>query len=179
VAGAGDIRADHVPLEPRQRSSIGGLVGRSNFRTSYHCSNVNGHAFGDEPIRANELCSTARLRDLKTRDRAAGIALYFFDAFAARCRSGVVAPARRTFDELETPVRLGPTAARGATVGMLPAEIGPADADLMAANADERPSASRTTGLNNCTFGAHDYLPCRVAGAKAPWRDRWDGAETG
>ena len=87
------------------------------------------------PSRIDRQCDariddTSRTRhNLKARDRAAGVALHLLDAVAARCRRRIVAPARRTFDELERPVRLRATAPRRAPVGVLTPKIHVADPD--------------------------------------------------
>jgi hypothetical protein len=105
----------------------------------------------------NALAHRLRTRGhhLKTRDRAAGVARQLLDAVAARRRRRIVAPTRRTFDELERPVRLRATATSRAPIGVSASKIRLDDADLTAPDANERTSARWTRRLNYFTFCVH------------------------
>ena len=109
-------------------------------------------------------------RQLKARDRATGVALHLLDAVAARRRRRIVAPTRRTVDELECPIRLRATASRRAPIGVSTTNIRLADPELSAPDADERTSARWTGRLNRFTFCVHDSISSRhETRSRRPW----------
>jgi hypothetical protein len=116
--------------------------------------------YGRSDCKAIAPCLRTRGRHLKTRDRAAAVARHLLDAVAARRRRRIVAPTRRTFDELERPVRLRATATSRAPVGMSASKIRLDDADLTAPDTNERTAARWTRRLNYFTFCVHgSHLP--------------------